>query len=122
MRKIYYNKLIRDRVALGMKKRGVAFASRKLNQKEFEKALIRKVGEEAGGLGRAHSREELIDELADILNVIAEIRKLKKIKAGDLKKALRRNMETKGGFKKRIWLTWSADTGYKTNERRYNGR
>ncbi|MBI2514607.1 nucleoside triphosphate pyrophosphohydrolase [Candidatus Wolfebacteria bacterium] len=119
MKKIYYNKLIRDKVAINMKKRGVAFASRKLNQKEFEKALIRKVGEEADGLLQARSQKEFIDELADILNVFAEVRKLKKIKTGEMKKALAKNMEIKGGFKKRIYLTWSADTGYKTNERRY---
>ena len=122
MKKIHYNKLIRDKVAAGMKKRGVAFVSRKLNRKEFERALIKKVEEEAGGLEKAGSREELIAEIADVLDVIEEVKKLKKIRPSEIAAAQQENKNKKGGFKKRLFLVWSADTGYRTNERRYLGK
>ena len=50
MKKIYYNKLIRDKIPEKIKKSGGDFKARKLKPKEFEKELIKKAGEEADGL------------------------------------------------------------------------
>jgi predicted house-cleaning noncanonical NTP pyrophosphatase (MazG superfamily) len=119
MKKIYYNKLIRDKIPENIKKAGGDFKIRKLKAKEFEKELIKKVGEEADGLLFAKTKNKLISELADVLDVIQEIKRLKGIKSSQVKKAQKEGKKKKGGFKKKLFLIWSSDTGYKTNERKY---
>lgn len=119
MKKIYYNKLIRDKIPEKIKKSGGDFKARKLKPKEFEKELIKKTGEEADGLLAAKSKKKLIEELADVMDIIQEIKKLKGITAQQIKRAQKESAKTKGGFKKKLFLVWSSDTGYKTNERRY---
>ena len=117
MKKIYYNKVIRDKVADKMKRNGVKFLAKKLSHKAFEKALIPKVAEEASGVVNAKNRTELIQELTDLLVVIDEVKRVKKIKPTELKRTYKENMAKKGGFSKKLWLVWSEDTGYKTNEK-----
>lgn len=117
MKKIYYNKLIRDGIVSIIKNRGSTLEVKKLNREEFEKELLRKVEEEAGGIAQAKNKQDIIAELADLLIVIDEIKKVKKIGVKELKMALRENMRKKGGFKRRLWLVWSSDDGYKTNEK-----
>ena len=119
MKKIYYHKLIRDRIPLKIKKSGGQAQYRILNKKQFEKELIKKVGEESDGLLSAKSKKELVSELADVIEVIEEIKKSKKISSKKITAARKKNMKKKGGFKKRLYLVWSEDTGYRTNERRY---
>jgi len=118
MRKIFYRKLIRDKIPAKMDRAGAAHDIKKLNQKDFEKELLRKVGEEASGLLSARSKKELIEELADVSDVLDEIRRIKKIKPSCIRKAQAENARQKGSFKKRIFLVWSEDTGYRTNEKR----
>jgi len=118
MKKIYYNKLVRDRIPEVIRENGSNCEIRKLKAKEFDEELLKKVGEEAGGLLAAKNRKEIISELADIIDVIEEIKKRKKITTQEIKKAQKEALKRKGGFKKRLFLTWSSDDNYKTNERR----
>jgi predicted house-cleaning noncanonical NTP pyrophosphatase (MazG superfamily) len=119
MKKIFYRKLIRDKIPEKMTRVGAAFEIRKLGKKEFEKELLKKVGEEASGLLKAKNKKDLIEELADILDAVNEIRRFKKIKTGEIQEVQRESARKKGGFRKRIYLVWSEDTGYRTNERKY---
>jgi predicted house-cleaning noncanonical NTP pyrophosphatase (MazG superfamily) len=118
MKKIFYQKLIRDKIPQKMDRVGAAYEIRKLGKEEFEKELLKKVGEEASGL-LAAKKKDIIEELADVLDVVDEIRRLKKIKSSCLRKKQKENALKKGGFKKRIYLVWSEDTGYRTNEKKY---
>jgi predicted house-cleaning noncanonical NTP pyrophosphatase (MazG superfamily) len=118
-KKIFYRKLIRDKIPEKMTRVGAAYAVRKLGKKEFEKELLKKVGEEASGLLAAKNKAEIIEELADVLDVAEEIRQHWKIKPSCLKAKQKENTAKKGGFKKKIFLVWSEDTGYQTNERKY---
>ncbi len=119
MRKIQYNKLIRDRIPLVMKKNGAAFKVRRLKLSAFKRELLKKVGEEASSLPRLKKKDDITDELADTLDVIKELQSVFKISNADIRKAQQQAMKRKGGFRKRIYLYWSQDTGYRTNERRY---
>lgn len=119
MKKIIYNKLIRDKIPDRIKESGGDYKIKKLDIKDFGKELLKKVGEEATGLLTAKTSKELASEIADILDVIEEIKKLKKISSKDIGEAQKINYKRKGGFDKRIFLFWSSDTGYKSNERRY---
>ncbi len=118
MKKIFYHKLIRDGVAAKMRKKGIAFETKKLSKSQLEKALLAKIEEEAGGVQNARTRVELVHEICDVLAVIDEIKKVKKISTRELNAARKENMRNKGGFAKRLWLVWSSDTGYKTNEKK----
>ena len=119
MKKIYYNKLIRDKIPEKMSKSGAAFKIKRLTTKQYEKELFKKVFEESDGLVAAKTRDELTGEIADVLEVLEEIRKFKKIKSSCIRDARIKNMQRKGGFQKRLFLYWAEDTGYRSNERRY---
>ena len=120
IKKIFYNKLVRDKIPEVIKKANGVAEFKKLSGKKFEIELLKKVGEESTGLLNTKSKKELISELADVIAVIDEIKKFKKIKDSELKIAMKANMEKKGGFKKKLFLVWSEDTGYRTNERTYS--
>lgn len=118
MRKIYYNKLVRDRIPEKIARHGGKCKTRTLSPKQFKRELLQKVGEEASGLLQAQTRSELVSELNDILQVIDEIKRVAKVSSGDIAIVRRSANQLKGGFKKRLFLVWSSDTGYRTNERR----
>lgn len=119
MKKIFYRKLIRDKIPEKMTRVGAAFEIRHLGKKKFEKELLKKVGEEASGLLKAKNKKDLIEELADVLDTVDEIKRFKKIKTSEIQEMQKENIRKKGGFQKRIYLVWSEDTGYRTNERKY---
>jgi predicted house-cleaning noncanonical NTP pyrophosphatase (MazG superfamily) len=118
IKKIYYNKLVRDKIPEVIKKSGGVAEFTKLSSKEFKKELLLKVGEEASGLPNAKDRADLIKELADIEAVTDEIKKVYGITDEELMAAKKANFGKKGGFDKKLFLVWSENTGYKTNERR----
>lgn len=118
IKKIYYNKLVRDRIPEVIKKSGGVAEFVKLSSEDFKKELLLKVGEEASGLTNAKDGDDLIKELADIGAVIDEIKKVYGITDEELMVAKKANFDKKGGFDKKLFLVWSEDTGYKTNERR----
>lgn len=122
MKKIYYNKLVRDRIPEKITRKGSACKVEKLKRKDFERELLQKAGEEASGLLGAKTKKELASEIGDVLDVIEEIKRVKKIPEREITSARKKAYETKGGFKKKLFLVWSSDDGYRTNERRYRKR
>ena len=120
MNKIYYNKLIRDKIPEKIKSKGSTLKVIPLNEIDFEKELLKKVGEEASALPIAKTKKELISELADVLDVIDEIKKFKNITQEEIIAVQKINFEKKGGFDQRLFLVWSSDDGYKTNETTYD--
>ena len=122
MKKIHYNKLIRDKIPQKIARSGGSFRIKILTPKEFEIELLKKVGEEASALPKVKNKAELVSELADVADVLEEIKRVKKISARDIITAQKENSKKKGGFGKRIYLYWAEDTGYRTNERRNTKR
>lgn len=119
IRKIYYNKLIRDKIPQVMERRGARYKIRRLSQKQLKIELLKKVGEEASGLLNSKTKAEVADEVGDVLAVINEIKKVFKITDKEINQAIKNAFVKKGGFRKKLYLIWSEDTGYRTNERRY---
>ncbi len=117
MKKLIFNKLIRDKISANLKKKGVLFKTRVLKNKEYERKLIKKVTEESLGVFHAKNRQELTEELADLVDVVEEIRKLNKITPKALLDQREENQKKEGGFKKRLFLLWTSDDGYKTKEK-----
>lgn len=116
MKKVYYNKLIRDKIADKIKNNNEECETRELDDEEFEQELLKKINEEASALSRVRSRVEFLDELADLDMVIDEIKRIQNITSDEILEAKKKNIEKKGGFDKKLFLHWSEDTEYKSNE------
>lgn len=116
MKKVFYNKLIRDKIPEKLRNIHKAFEIRKLDEDEFQKALLEKLKEESSGVANAQSREELIGELADLQAVMDEVKKNQGISLEEMDAVIKSNQDKKGGFDEKIWLIWSEDDGYKSNE------
>jgi len=116
MKKRYYYKLIRDKIPQKIKAEGSTCQTTKLGIKEFEKELKKKLIEEAVEVVESKDQKELTKELGDVLDVWEEIRKLKRISLSEIKTAQKEASRKKGGFKKRLYLIWSSDDGYKSNK------
>lgn len=115
--RIYYNKLVWDNVPDLIKEKGKECEIRTLDDEEFEIELLKKVEEEASALPETASRQELIDELADVVTCVEYIKTVKKITELELADALERHSRRKGRFENKYYLVWSSDSTYKTNEK-----
>lgn len=115
--RIYYNKLVWDNVPDLIKEKGKECEVRTLDDDEFEIELLKKVEEEASALPETASRQELIDELADVVTVVEYIKSMKNITELELADALERHARRKGRFEKKNYLVWSSDSTYETNEK-----
>lgn len=120
MKKIHYNKLIRDNIPDVMRRNGAAYKVKRLSKRAFVQALLMKVGEEASALPGQTKKSEIVSELGDVLDVIAALQEALNISSKDINAARRAALKRKGWFRKRLYLYWSQDTGYRTNERRYS--
>jgi predicted house-cleaning noncanonical NTP pyrophosphatase (MazG superfamily) len=87
MTKVLHRKLIRDNAPNKMREAGVNFETRRLEGAEFKKELLKKVVEEATELGAAQRNDEIVAELADMLDVLDQIKKAFDIDEAVLKKA-----------------------------------
>jgi len=99
-----YNKLVRDNIPEIIKEDGKQCEVSVLEHGEYIKEIKRKIVEEAKELNEAKNKDEMIDELADLFElldylVIEDKIYLLKIK----KRRIQKNME-KGGFDHRLYL------------------
>ena len=105
MKKIYYNKLIRDKIPEKICALGSECETHELSQIEFEKELIRKVSEEASGLLNAKDHQEFLKELADVMDVLDEVMKVKNVSRAQLSEQQERNFEKKADLKRSFFLS-----------------
>jgi len=117
MGRIYYNKLIRDKIPEIIKGEGSEFEVCTLSDEEYEKELLKKVKEEAEEVVAATTRDDIVKEISDVIDVIEEIKEFKQISEDEIESARKLMFEKKGGFKKRLFLIWSADDGYKSKKK-----
>ena len=116
MDKLHFNKLVRDLVPGIIADKGAQYSITTLTDSQFKKELSRKVVEEASAFNNELSRDDVISELADISIVIEEIKKVYSINEEEFTEIVKNNLAKKGGFKERIFLEWTTDDGYITNE------
>ena len=101
MQKVYYRKLIRDNIPEKIRAKGSLCEVRHLSRKEFEHELLKKIEEESRGVRKVLTRDELKDELADLLAVIRELQALKKITPSEMKTAIKDNLKKKGRIERK---------------------
>ena len=99
----YYDKLVRDGIPTVLKAAGVPYETRTAEPRERYFLLLQKLKEEVAELVDAGFNEEILQESADILEVLDAIAKL----LGDPNGARDRQLakrEERGGFEKWIVL------------------
>lgn len=109
MKKIYYNKLIRDKIPEVITQKGGKYKTRVLLKKEFEKELKKKLLEESKELLEA-PKKELVNELSDVLEVIKSLASHYKIDFKEIEKYRIKKRKERGGFLKGLFLIWSSGT------------
>lgn len=113
MKKIVYNKLVRDKIPAVIARNGGSSKTRVLGTKMFRRELLKKAVEEARELEELTERSEIVAELGDTLDVLEAIQKEFHITKWELSASRKKALAKKGGFKKKLFLLWSSDTGYK---------
>jgi len=117
MGKVYYNKLVRDRIEEKILGKGESCEVRVITDSaEFEQELFKKVIEESHALATVRTRAEFLQEYADLMIVLDTLTRALEISPAELKVALEENLAKKGGYEKHHFLHWSDDGEYQSNE------
>lgn len=95
-----YNKLVRDKIPEIIKKDGEKPITHIAGEEEYEKALMEKLQEEVNEFLKDPSKKEM----ADILEVLYAVAKLKGFDLSEVEKIRQERAEKRGGFEKRIIL------------------
>lgn len=117
MEKIYYNKLCRDKVPEIIEAKGFACEVREVDHDEYRREIIRKVFEEASGVSNHTDRESLMKELADLLITINAVKREFGISDAEVTEAMTKSLVDKGGYEKRLYISWSSDTEYNSHDK-----
>ncbi|MET3196030.1 putative house-cleaning noncanonical NTP pyrophosphatase (MazG superfamily) [Bacillus sp. OAE603] len=98
-----YNKLVRDKIPLIIENTGNTFETEILGQKEYEEKLNEKLKEELDEFYSA-TPEEVIGEIADIIEVLYALAESKGITVEEIENVRLQKKEDRGGFNQRILL------------------
>jgi predicted house-cleaning noncanonical NTP pyrophosphatase (MazG superfamily) len=96
-------KLIRDRVPTILCEKGITVHHRQMEKKEFLQRLKEKIQEEAEEVKLAEGTEDLLEELADVLEVIHATVAAVGSTIGDVEELRVRKREQRGGFDLRLY-------------------
>lgn len=117
MEKVYYNKLVRDGIPDKIKGAGEECAVRKIEDAaEYQQELLKKVVEEASALSRTRSRQDFLDEYADLMVVLTTLEQVLELSPAEIKLAIEENVARKGKYDERLFMSWSEDSDYSSNE------
>ncbi len=102
------NKLVRDKTMSRLEPVGSKFEFKKLNDIEFLEQLKLKLLEESQEVCNAASKEAIISELADVLEVMIAWCDLYGFSLEDVFAVQRKKFEQRGGFDDRLYLIAAA--------------
>jgi predicted house-cleaning noncanonical NTP pyrophosphatase (MazG superfamily) len=103
-----YEKLVRDLIPAKLKRLGVGYRMRLLDEDEFQAKLTEKLGEEAAEFQAATSTADKVEELADLLEVayaLAETLGGRKL----IEQTREAKADARGGFDGRVLLVSTDD-------------
>lgn len=100
-----YQKLVRDRIPEIIQQQGKLCVVRTLDEAAYRQALLTKLVEEAREVCDAHlNQEEVMQELADVREVMEAIVKANGLSWDEINKIQQRKREARGGFEERLFL------------------
>ena len=103
MEKIY-NKLVRDNIPTIIEQDNEVPFTRILNDNDYKKELYKKLKEECDEVIDSKNTFELLEELADLLEVIKSLAQLEDKTIDDIIEIANQKRLKRGGFEKRIFL------------------
>ncbi len=106
MKKIIYNKLIRDRIPDIIKADNHIPKVYTLDQENYLIELKKKVIEESNELQTAINKKDILNELSDIQELIDAILKANSITKKELIEIQSKKREKRGGFSQRLFLEY----------------
>ncbi|WP_312474682.1 nucleoside triphosphate pyrophosphohydrolase [Neobacillus sp.] len=99
-----YNKLVRDKIPKIIESTGKECSTKILNHDEYIKSLQKKSFEELDEYINSRNNDEAIEELADLLEIIHSLAEYHGVSYTEVDEVRKRKLETRGGFKERIYL------------------
>lgn len=99
-----FNKLVRDKIPSKIENNGEIAITRVLDEEEYRKELYKKILEESDEVINAKSKEEILEELADVLEIIKSIAQLENKTLDDIIEIANQKRLKSGGFEKRLFL------------------
>ena len=100
-----YNKLVRDKIPAIIKAQGEVPNIRILDQEEYADCLAQKLNEEV----EEFHREQNLEELADILEVVFALAESLGSSSGELLEIREKKREERGGFRNKVFLISKED-------------
>lgn len=100
-----YNKLVRDKIPDLIRQQGQQPLIRVLNDEEYARCLAEKLDEEVAEF----HRDQNIEELADILEVVFSLAESVGASRAELMEAYQEKHEKRGGFSGRVFLISKED-------------
>lgn len=105
MKKITYNKLVRDLIPQIIERDGKKAKLTKIIGPELNEALVNKLSEE----GQEFLEEMNIEELADILEIVHALIELNNFQLEDVEQIRKSKQEQRGAFKEGFFLEYVID-------------
>ncbi len=99
-----YNKLVRDKIPEIIKGNNGEPFTRILDDNEYKQELEKKLLEEYNEVLNTKTKEERIEELADMLEIISSLSKLENKTLEDIIKVAEIKKVKRGGFEDKIFL------------------
>lgn len=106
LKRFKVEKLIRDNLPDILRKSGIALNEKTLDQTEFITQLKNKLQEEAEEVNHAQNEKELIEELADVLEIVHTLSKASKLSLEQIEKARLEKQKSKGGFNNKVYNSY----------------
>lgn len=104
-----YNKLVRDLIPQVIEKSGSKFSTRVLDPSEHLTEIKNKLHEEVKEFAETDNRQDALEELADILELIHAALPIHEATYEELEKIRIAKKEKRGGFKEGIYLVEVED-------------
>ena len=98
MRKFLQNKLWRDKAADRYRRSGSIIHTKPLSPEEYHEQLGIKLAEEALEVKTAESREQLVEEIADVMEVIEALLLAHHISQSEITEKQKAKRDERGGF------------------------
>lgn len=98
MKRYEFNKLIRNKLPELMRNEGVVLFTKELSNEEYIDFLKEKIIEEAKEVREASSKDKLVIELADVIEVIHAIAKSNDISLEEIEQERQKKREVNGYF------------------------
>lgn len=103
LRRFKIDQIIRDKLPEIMRSQGIAVFERPLEGKELDHRLREKLLLEAQEVQNAQSTEELIEELADVLEVVHALAKAAGADIQRVEEKRAKKLQARGGFEARFY-------------------